>query len=197
MSRLQRWLLPVLVAIVVVVVGVTVFLGVRYANASAEEKARASAQDAAQTYVVDMFAWNPKNVDAHINTTMGRLTGQAKKDYQSRVISEKVGEQVKAQGVTTALTVQGVGVIENTRDTAKVMVFVNQSSTRNDVSEVQVDKSRLIFGMEKQGGEWKINSIDVLDDNNLRDRMQMSDATPPSTAVPIPGASSTPPTPAG
>ncbi|EGD55411.1 hypothetical protein [Gordonia neofelifaecis] len=188
MSRVQRWLLPVLALVVVFVVGATIALGVIYANAAAEERARDSAQSAAQTYVVDMFSWNPKNVDQHINTTMGRLTGGAQKDYQSHIVEQKVAEGVKQQGVSTAVTVQGAGVMENTRTTAKVLLFINQSSTRNDVSEVQVDKSRLIFGMEKQGDDWKINQIDILDDDNLAQHMQSGDGTPPSNAVPIPGA---------
>ncbi|MGB6125062.1 MAG: hypothetical protein WBG47_06905 [Gordonia sp. (in: high G+C Gram-positive bacteria)] len=203
MSRTQKWLLPLLAAIVVLVVAVTVFLGVVYANAAAEERARDSSKAAAEQYVVEMFSWNPKDVDAHINATMGRLTGEAQKEYQKNIVSEKVAEGVKKQGVSTVVTVQGAGTMENTRNTSKVMLFINQSSTRNDVSEVQIDKSRLIFTMEKHGDMWKINEIDILDDQSLRDRMTGVTGAPPPGAVPIPGApqsATTPPpaeTPAG
>lgn len=187
MNKTQRWLLPLLALIVVIAVGVTVTVGIMFANASAEERARSSALDAAKSYVVDMFAWNPKNVDNNITTTLGRLTGPAKKDYQDRVVSEKVAELVKQQGVSTALTIQGAGVMENTRNTARVLLFVNQSSTRNDAAEVQIDSSRLVFGMEKQGDSWKINEIDILSDDSLEQNLQQTE-TPPSDAVPIPEA---------
>ncbi|AUH67102.1 MULTISPECIES: hypothetical protein [Gordonia] len=192
MSRVQRWLLPVLGLIVVIVVGVTIALGIVYANAAAQERARDSALSAAQTYVVDMFSWNSKTVDAHINTTMGRLTGGAQKDYQKHIVESKVAEGVKQEGVSTVVTVQDSGVMENTRDTAKVLLFINQSSTRNNAEDVQVDKSRLIFGMEKQGDDWKINEIDILTDDSLQKNVQSGGETPPSNAVPIPSAPSSP-----
>ncbi|NLG48167.1 hypothetical protein [Gordonia sp. (in: high G+C Gram-positive bacteria)] len=187
MSKMQRWLLPLLALIAVVAIAITVTVGIMFANASAEERARTSALDAAKSYVVDMFAWNPKNVDNNITSTLGRLTGPAQKEYQDRIVSEKVAELVKQQGVTTALTIQGAGVMENTRDTARVLLFINQSSTRNDAAEVQIDASRLVFGMVKQGDTWKINEIDILNDDSLEQNVQQTD-TPPSDAVPIPEA---------
>lgn len=191
MSRAQRVLLPVLGLVVVLVVGLTAVIGVLYANAAAEERARDSALDAARTYVMDMFAWNTKTVDANINATMSRLTGPAKKEYQDNIVREKVAEQVKQQGVSTALTIQGAGVMENTRNTARVLLFINQSSTRNEAAEVKIDASRLIFGMEKQGDSWKINEIDILTDDSLNQNVETSgDGPPASNAVPIPGPTS-------
>ncbi|MBM7366026.1 hypothetical protein [Gordonia hydrophobica] len=191
MTRAQRWLLPVLGVIVVTVVAVTVTLGVMYANAAAEERARDSALDSARSYVVDMFSWNPKTIDANVNATMGRLIGAAKTEYQKNIVKEKVAENVKKQGVSTQLTIQGSGVIENTRDTARVLLFINQSSTRNQAAEVQLAASRVIFSMEKQGDTWKINEIEILEDDSLDQNVETGDGTPPSNAVPIPGPPST------
>ncbi|ALG85924.1 hypothetical protein [Gordonia phthalatica] len=188
MSRAQRWLLVALALVSVAVIAVTVVLGVMFANASAEERARDSALDAAQTYVVDMFSWNPKTIDANVNATMGRLVGTAKTEYQKNIVREKVAENVKSQGVSTQLKIQGAGVIENTRDTARVLLFINQSSTRNDAAEVQIAASRVVFTMEKQGDTWKINEIEILEDDSLNQNVQGGgDGTPPTNAVPIPG----------
>ena len=187
MSRTQRWLLPVLALVSVAVIAATAVLGIMFANASAEERARDSALEAAETYVVDMFSWNPKTIDANVNATMGRLVGAAKKEYQNNIVREKVAENVKTQGVSTQLKIQGAGVMENTRDTARVLLFINQSSTRNEAAEVQIAASRVIFTMEKQSDDWKINEIEILEDDSLDQNIQSGDGPPPSNAVPIPG----------
>lgn len=191
MSRAQRWLLPALALVGVAVIAVTVTLGIMYANASAEERARDSALESAKTYVTDMFSWNPKTIDANVNATMGRLIGAAKKEYQDNIVGEKVAETVKNDSVTTQLTIQGAGVMENTRDTARVLLFINQSSTRNQAAEVKISASRVVFTMEKQGGDWKINEIEILEDNSLGRNVQTNEGAPPSDAVPIPGPPST------
>lgn len=195
MSRAQRWLLAALGLIVVAMIALTVTLGVLYAKAYVEEKARDSALDSARTYVTDMFSWNPKTIDHNVNATMDRLVGGAKKEYQDNIVQEKVAETVKQQGVTTQLTIQGAGVIENTTSTARVLLFINQSSTRNQAADVQIAASRVIFNMEKQDGDWKINDIEILEDDSMKQNIETTDGTPPTNAVPIPGPSTPAPTP--
>lgn len=188
---LRKALPYVFVGVVVVVLVVTGFLGVRYATARAEENARVSSLAAARQYVQWMYAWTPDTIAANINKTMSVVTGRAKDDYQQRIVDNRIAEKVKQQQVVAKVTDQGSGVMENTRDTAKVLLFINQSASRGDSDQVTTNPSRVVYTMEKTGGKWLINDIEIVDDEALRNRVGEGPADP-STAVPIPSPPASP-----
>ncbi|WP_341256872.1 hypothetical protein [Gordonia malaquae] len=115
------------------------------------------------------------------------MTGMAKDDYQKRIVDNDIANTVKADKIVTVVTIQGAAVMANTRDTAKVLVFMNQSSTRNTVEDVQIDQSRIVYDMVMRDGKWLISNMDILSDDSLSSRVQKTDE-PPSGAVPIPSA---------
>ncbi|GAC79118.1 Mce-associated membrane protein [Gordonia malaquae] len=175
------------VVLTLIFVASAVFTGVRYWSLNAEEKARETALSAATEYSVTMFSWDSKTVSGNINEAMGFMTGTAKDEYQKQVVENDIATTVKAQKIVTTVTVQGAAVMTNTRDTAKVLVFINQSSTRNTVEDVQIDPSRIVYDMVRRDGKWLITSMDILSDDSLSSRVQKTDE-PPSGAVPIPSA---------
>ncbi|MFT4086960.1 MAG: hypothetical protein QM658_07340 [Gordonia sp. (in: high G+C Gram-positive bacteria)] len=179
--------------LVVVVLVVTGFLGVRYATARATENARDSSLAAAKQYVQWMYAWTPQNISDNINKTMSVLTGKAKEDYQKRVVENRIAEKVKQQQSVAKVTDQGSGVMENTRDTAKVLLFINQSASRGNSDQVSTNPSRVVYTMERSGGAWLINDIEIVDDDSLRSRITDGSDADTSTAVPIPAPSSSTP----
>ncbi|MEJ9077327.1 MULTISPECIES: hypothetical protein [Gordonia] len=186
---MSRGRVVTIVASVLVLLGVAsaVFTGVRYWGLKSEERARETALSAATDYSVTIFSWNPKTVSANINSAMGFMTGMAKDDYQKRIVDNDIANTVKADKIVTVVTIQGAAVMANTRDTAKVLVFMNQSSTRNTVEDVQIDQSRIVYDMVMRDGKWLISNMDILSDDSLSSRVQKTDE-PPSGAVPIPSA---------
>ncbi|AVL99580.1 hypothetical protein C6V83_04080 [Gordonia iterans] len=192
----------VFTALVVAATVVTIVLGVMYGGARAEENARESALTAAREYVQKMYAWTPENVSDNINFMMGVLTGKAKEEYERYILGERIAEEIKQQKVVATVTDQGSGVVENTRDTAKVLLFINQSASRAGTEDVQVNPSRVVYTMEFRGGKWLINDAQILTDQTLEDLVAERDGTPrPETSMPVspppssPAAESSEPTP--
>ncbi|MDR2280466.1 MAG: hypothetical protein LBE07_06395 [Gordonia sp. (in: high G+C Gram-positive bacteria)] len=183
----KRLLIAVAALLVVAAVVSAVVTGVRYWGMKAEENARDSALSAATEYTETMFARDPKTVADNINKSMSFLTGNAKDEFQRNVSEFDIAKKVKEDKIVSAVTIQGAGVMSNTRDTAKVLVYMNLSTTRNTVEDVQIDPSRLVYDMVRRDGTWMISAIDILDDESLRSRVQKSDTTP-SGAVPIPSS---------
>ncbi|WP_298442232.1 hypothetical protein [Gordonia sp. (in: high G+C Gram-positive bacteria)] len=168
----------------------TVFFGVQYGRARAEENARNSALTAAREYVQKMYAWTPQNISDHINFMMGVLIGPAKKDYESHVVGNRIAEQVKQQQVVAQVTDQGSGVVENTRNTATVLLFINQSASRAANEEVQTNPARVVYTMERRGGRWLINDAQLITDQTLEDLVdKQGGTTPPSGAISVPAPS--------
>ncbi|WP_186290552.1 hypothetical protein [Gordonia zhaorongruii] len=191
MSAKMRLLAGVGGLVLVAAIVAAVLTGIRYWSMNAEEDARASAAVAAGQYTKVMFERDAKTVATNVDRTMEFLVGSERESFQKNMTDYHVVDEVKKQKIVTKVTIQGTAVMENTRDSAKVLVFMNQSSSRGTTEEAQVDASRLVYDMTRQSGEWKISGIDILDDNSLRDRVEKVDA-PPSTAVPIPGGGEKP-----
>lgn len=186
--------------VLVVALVVAVVLGVGYFSARGTEKARESALASAKDYATTMFGYTPKNIDDHIKRSQTFVTGEAAAQYKQWTVTPKYGDTVRKDNIVSAATIQDAGVVENTRDTATVLLFINQSVSRNK-GDVRIDPSRVTFNMVRDGGDWKIQSIDVLTDTTLRQMISKETTAPAgaSTLSPAPSGvpSSAVPTPAG
>lgn len=188
----RRSMGPVLIGsvLVVLLLGSAVaagFLGYRYWDGRATESARESSLAAAKEYAVDMFGYNAKNVSDHIDRSMNILTGAAKPEYDKTVTDASLAAEVRKQDIVSEVTIQDAGVVTNTRDTATVLLFINQSVTRNGNKEmVSINPSRLTYSMERSGDRWLVNGIDVITDESFRSKIDVGGSVPPG-AKPVPG----------
>jgi Mce-associated membrane protein len=188
----------VLALLVVAVLVATIVLGVLYSRARAEEKARDEALAAAQLYVQKMFGWTPENISDNINFMMGHLSGKAKQEYERNIVNNRIAEEVKARKMVARVTDQGSGVVENTRDTAKVLLFINQSASEQATEEVQTNPSRVVYTMERKGGTWLVNDAQLITDQTLQDLVSSDPAAgvPDQDKIGVPAPSTAPSVPA-
>ncbi|GAC68068.1 hypothetical protein [Gordonia soli] len=177
-----------LAVLVVAAAVVATFLGIRYSDSRATEDARTSALESARQYATTMFGYNPQNVSQHIEASMDVLTGDAKPTYDDLITKNNLAAEVRKQQVVSEVTIQDAGVVTNTKDTAEVLIFMNQSVTRSNKELVRVDPSRLTFTMQRDGNRWLVNGIDVITDDSFKSRAEQAD-TPPPGAVPAPTVS--------
>ncbi|WP_373855293.1 hypothetical protein [Gordonia desulfuricans] len=193
-SRIVGAILAVLLVASAAVAG---FLGYQYFDARAVENSRDESLAAAKSYATTMFGYDPGNVAEHVSRSQSVVTGSAKSQYDKLIQTPIEGQQitfvegVKKQQVVSQAVIQDAGVVTNTRDTSTVLLFMNQSVSRNGKDLVRVDPSRLTFTMTKQDGRWMIENIDIITDDSFRSRISQV-STPPSNAVPLPGPSSAP-----
>jgi hypothetical protein len=58
--------------------------------------------------------------------------------------------------------VVGTGLVTATSSYARVLVFVNQSTTGDDLDEPRLDLDRVLVTLVRTGGEWKVSELDAL-----------------------------------
>jgi len=197
----RRLLAAVGALVVLAAVAATVTFGLRYENLRAQEQSRVSALEAAERYVVTMFGFNPENIEENIRKTMAVVTGDAKKEFEDRVLGgddvngTALATAVKEQGVVSQVEIQAAGVVENTRDTAKVLLFINQSASAASLEEVSANPSRVIYAMKRESGTWKITDIELVTDETLQHLLD-PDAEQ-ADAIPIPNPTEQTPAPEG
>ncbi|QMU21121.1 hypothetical protein [Gordonia rubripertincta] len=183
--------LIVLAVLVVAALAATAFLGYRYIEGRSVEDARESSLAAARDYANTMFGYNAENVSDHIDQSMSVLTGPAKPEYTKLITENNLAAEVRKQQVVSEVTIQDAGVVTNTADTSKVLIFMNQSVTRGQKELVSINPSRLTFNMELQGDRWMINNIEVITDDTFRSKLEVVASLPPD-AKPLPGQSPAP-----
>ncbi len=185
-SRRGRLTAAVLAVLLVASAASAIVLGVRYLGARADEQARDSARSSARDYVTTMFGYTPKNVAAHVERSRKVVTGDAKAQYDKIISDTNLVAEVGKQKIISEVIIQDAGVVTSTRDTATVLLFINQSVTRGGNELVQINPSRLTYSMTKDDGRWLINSIDVITDDSFRGKVEVTTSVP-SGAKPIPG----------
>ena len=190
-GRSGRVIAAVLALLLVVSAAAAVVLGVRFLGVRAEEQARDSALSAARDYVTTMFGYTPDNVAEHVERSKKMVTGDARAQYEKIIADTDLVAQVGKQRIISEVIIQDAGVVTNTRDTATVLLFINQSVTRGGNELVQINPSRLTYSMTKDDGRWLINGIDVITDDSFRGKVEVTTSVP-SGATPIPGLSPTP-----
>lgn len=185
-SRRGRLTAAVLAVLLVASAASAIVLGVRYLGARADEQARDSALSSARDYVTTMFGYTPKNVAAHVERSRKVVTGDAKAQYDKIISDTNLVAEVGKQKIISEVIIQDAGVVTSTRDTATMLLFINQSVTRGGNELVQINPSRLTYSMTKDDGRWLINSIDVITDDSFRGKVEVTTSVP-SGAKPIPG----------
>lgn len=88
------------------------------------------------------------------------LTGAARKEYDTLFAS--LQERAPDQKLTLSASVQSVGVKELTDNTAKLLVFLDQSSKRADDNEATVSAAQLAITAKLVQGNWKITQLKPL-----------------------------------
>lgn len=88
------------------------------------------------------------------------LSGQAREEYDTLFAS--LQERAPGQQLVLTAQVQTAAVKELTTDTARLLVFLDQSSQRADDDEASVSAAQLAVEAERVDGAWKVTGLTPL-----------------------------------
>ena len=121
--------------------------------------ARDSALTAAKDGTVAVLSYTPDSLDKDLDTAKSHLTGDFLK-YYSEFTDQVVRPAVKTKQVATTANVVRAAVSEMNPDQAKVLVFVNQTTTSSDRTEPSMSASSVVVTMNKIDGKWLISAFE-------------------------------------
>jgi Mce-associated membrane protein len=181
------WAVTVL-AVVVLVAGavITTILGLNYRDAQAADDARDEALDAGKQTAALMFGYQPDNVEQNVDQTRKALSGAAQKQYNEIITEANLVDEVRKQQVKSEVSIQEAGVVSADADKALILIFMNQSVTKNGKDLVSVEASRLQYSMERSGDKWLVTNIDILTDDSVKARLAQDADKPGASSVPAP-----------
>jgi Mce-associated membrane protein len=161
-ARLRRIAVPmVLMALVTASLALLVVLYVWVDRPDNEVDASAShsAMVAASDGTVAILSYAPATIGEDLATAKSKLTGDFL-EYYDEFTGQFVEPSAVQKGVRNTATVVRAAVAELHPESAKVLVFINQSTTTKEKPQPVVTASSVLVTVSKIGGKWLISSFD-------------------------------------
>jgi Mce-associated membrane protein len=118
-----------------------------------------TALSAAKDGTVAVLSYSPENLDKDLDSAKSHLTGDFL-TYYSQFTDQVVRPAVKTKQVSTSANIVRAAVSEMHPDQAKVLVFVNQTTTSSDRNEPSQSASSVIVTLKKVDDKWLISAFD-------------------------------------
>ncbi len=163
-SRRSLWSLIGLRALAVLLVAsavltVWLYFGQYRPDQQTGPAAQQAVLDAAKSGTVAALSYSPDDLDADLTRAKSNMTGDFL-SYYTKFTDEVVRKAVKDKQVSTTAQVMRAAVSEMHPDTAKALVFVNQSTTSSDRPDPSMAASSVLVTMTKIDGTWLISAFD-------------------------------------
>jgi hypothetical protein len=122
--------------------------------------ARSSGQVSAVNDIEKILSYDYRSFDKGTKTAEALMTPKFKKKYADTVAAVRADARptkavVKAQVVASS-------VISAKKDQVKALLFVNQTTTRTNLSQPRVDLNRVEVTLVKKGDDWLVDNIQAL-----------------------------------
>jgi len=124
------------------------------------ENARSSALDAGRRYATDLATYSYQNLDNNMSVVRAHSAGEFSGQYQ-QVASNLKDLILKYQSNSSAKIIQA-GLVNGNRDTAEVLVFLDQTVTNTNSPQPRVDRNRMQLSLIRQDGDWKLSNVQLM-----------------------------------
>jgi Mce-associated membrane protein len=173
MSTLQRAVLGLVVLVVAAAVALTWLVRADDAGAASGLTTAASGDasvasaavkdtvlDAASEGATRVYSYSWETLADDKADARALLTGDMLRQYDRTMAG--VATSSRRDRTVVSADVVGAGLVTATTSHARVLVFVNQSTTRADLDEPMLDLDRVLVTLVRTGGEWKVSELDAL-----------------------------------
>jgi Mce-associated membrane protein len=127
-------------------------------QADATEKAARTAPAAAEAAAAAILAYDYKTLDADADTASRYMTEDFSKEY-SDTFEKVVRPAAQQNQAKVTATVLGSATIRSTENTARVVLFVDQSTVSKANPRPQVALNRVEMSMVREGDSWLVAGI--------------------------------------
>ncbi|MEZ0579432.1 hypothetical protein [Nocardioides sp. MH1] len=111
----------------------------------------------AATTVTAVLSYDYRRLQAGMDSTTPLLTGDAEKQYVE-LQQPLLRTAPKLKAVVSA-DVKATTVLESDDDSARVLLFVDQTSTSKKLTEPQLDQSRILVTLTRSGDHWLVSTL--------------------------------------
>lgn len=154
---------PVLVTaglgVLVIALAVAVFFVRGTAANAVDEDAVDKAVRTAASAAQHISSWDYKTLDTDVKQVLGESTGEFRAAYEKS--ATKLLASAPSQEAVVVGTVSKVGVESTKEGEVKVLVFLNQATTKK-AADPSIAQHRLRLTMVEKNGEWLVAKLEML-----------------------------------
>jgi hypothetical protein len=125
-----------------------------------EADARSSGQVSAVNDIEKILSYDYRSFDKGTKTAEALMTPKFKKKYADTV--EAVRADARPTKAVVKAQVVASSVISAKKNQVKALLFVNQTTTRKDLSQPRIDLNRVEVTLVKHGDDWLVDNIQAL-----------------------------------
>lgn len=152
----------------VVLISAAAFFGLQYFEAQkvlankalVDEEATVDVKREMTAAVETLFSYDYKNIRKTEQAANGILANDKVRGIYNALLSE-VKRDAPDQKLIVSSQVSRIAVIELNDDTARLLVFVNQSATRKDNNDPNIDGGQLTVTAERLDGKWMVSHLNA------------------------------------
>ncbi|WP_234789224.1 twin-arginine translocation pathway signal [Mycolicibacterium monacense] len=161
--RQARWRLILTVLIAAASVGLAVVLYVTQyrTDVQTDGAAASAAVRAASEGTVALLSYQPDSVDTDLTAAKTHLTGEFL-TYYGKFSDEILLPAARERAVRSEAAVVRAAEAEIHPDTAKVLVYVNQTTTSRERPDASQTASSVMVSLTKVGERWLISAFDPI-----------------------------------
>lgn len=120
---------------------------------------RNAAMSAASDAASQILSYSHQTFDADKKKGRALVTGEAAREYEKAM--DEVAAKVASTKITLKASVLSVGAISVTRHHARLLVFVDTTTTREGSQSQQLQQSRLVMELTRKDGDWTVSKMDA------------------------------------
>lgn len=112
---------------------------------------------AAETTVTAVLSYDYRRLEAGATDTAPLLTDDAKDQYLE--LQEPLARSAPRSKAIVAAEVKTSTVLESDTNSARVLLFVDQTSSSENLAQPQLDQSRIVVTLKRSGDNWLISTL--------------------------------------
>ena len=156
----ERWRLIAATCVVLVCAGVAVelYFG-QYRTDHDSSGATSSAVSAASEGSVALLSYAADSLDRDLANARSHLTGDFL-TYYGQFADQFVAPAARQKGIRATAAVTRAATVDAHADSAKVLIFLNQTTTSRDNADPVQTASSVVVGLSRVDGRWLISAFD-------------------------------------
>ena len=157
----------VLLFVTVVALAGMVFFGLRWKELHDDEVERQDVEESAGQFLNALFEWEGQTVDEDFDRILSMATGDFAEEAQSTFNDDEVRQNLREENAGSRADDLDIFVRSINGDEARVFAVVDVTAASAAFPDRRADTVRVEIGMTKEGGEWKVFDVNLLDGLNL------------------------------
>ncbi|GAB06634.1 hypothetical protein GII30_20235 [Gordonia amarae] len=125
-----------------------------------------------------MFTYSPATVRANVEKVKPMLTGNAAKQFDQVLTDDQMVYVVDKNDVTSTISIADAGVVQAHKDSATILLFLDQTVSRKGAGATSVVPSRIEMEVTKHQGSWKVSELSLISDDSISKAIMPSSTTP-------------------